>query len=211
MIEEPGSGGSTLLQDISLYQRLQKSIVLNVIIDPSFYFTIEKFFALQSENFQILDAITNTERAQYHCNHTLHEISIQLKENRREIIGSISKYQCQNNTKEKPEVVIVFWSLNSLLINYQARDVLQFYYENVKEAIRYETTEFYLMQEGIVQETTTKSLMALSHAVWKFRRDKKRGTHQFVWDIVKMSNQDVYTSEIPYTIQQDKFVLINST
>lgn len=210
-IEDAGVGGDVLLYNIALQQKLKKNLVLNVIVDPSNYYILHNLLPHQSDEFMIMDAISDANQTRFSCKPPLHEINLTLKEARRHLVDQSRDLKAANHDDFKEfGAFILFWSLNPLLINFEAKDVLHFFFENIRESIRYGTIEVYLLQKGIVKDTVLKSLMAFSHAVWDLSSETNSGKRDFAMNILKMSNQDFSKHEVEYVFKDNKFTLVNS-
>lgn len=186
-LEDVGGGGSEFFESLSCQKAQNGHLVLNVVIDPSCFHILNRLLLRKSNNFLIMDAVTESVRADYTCKPPLHEISLTLKEARRLLFNLARKWR-ERDSHNAIEIFIFFWSLNPLIINNQIRDVLSFLYTTVRQSIIYKTTEFYLLQKGIVEDQVLKSLMALSHVVWDIQNTNENGCQDASINIIKEPN-----------------------
>lgn len=174
VLEEVGAGGNNLLKNLALLQGVKGNFVLNVIADPSIYYLINQLWIAQSDNFLIIDAISLHQSTK---TPTLIDIGLLLKEKRQFLSELLKGWQSEKKLEgKKREIFLFFWSLNPLFIYYNFNDVYQFLSGCVQQSIKYETKEFYLLQEGILSNPALKGLLKLFNLVWKlpFKKHKRK-------------------------------------
>ncbi len=104
----------------------------------------------QNEKFQILEvAYGQKTMGVYTCSPHLHEINIQLRSLRKDL-----------NPK-----LITFEGLTPLLIDFSARDVVQFFKECVEESIKIGSNEFYLVHNNTADSVTINQLFSLAQGI----------------------------------------------
>ena len=105
---------------------------------------------LQNEQFQILEINYGQETLGEHtCSPHLHEINIMLRSLRNQYQPSI----------------ITFEGLTPLLIDFSARDVVQFFKESVEESIKTGSIEFYLIHSETADPVTINQLFSLAQGI----------------------------------------------
>jgi hypothetical protein len=105
---------------------------------------------MQNEIFQILEIGYGQETMGVHtCSPHLHEININLRSLRKDI---------------KPKL-ITFEGLTPLLIDFSARDVVQFFKECVEESIKIGSNEFYLVHAETADSVTVNQLFSLAQGI----------------------------------------------
>ncbi|MGY5873213.1 MAG: hypothetical protein RTV72_13265 [Candidatus Thorarchaeota archaeon] len=105
---------------------------------------------MQNEDFQILEVGYGQEILGVHtCSPHLHEININLRSLRKDI---------------KPRL-ITFEGLTPLLIDFSARDVVQFFKECVEESIKIGSNEFYLVHAETADSVTVNQLFSLAQGI----------------------------------------------
>ncbi len=104
----------------------------------------------QNEKFQILEvAYGQQTMGAYTCSPHLHEINIQLRSLRKDLTPKI----------------ITFEGLTPLLIDFSARDVVQFFKECVEESIKIGSNEFYLVHRETADSVTINQLFSLAQGI----------------------------------------------
>ncbi|MFX1560799.1 MAG: hypothetical protein ACFFBL_09440, partial [Promethearchaeota archaeon] len=86
---------------------------------------------------------------EYTCSPHLHEINIQLRSLRKDLMPNL----------------ITFEGLITLLIDFSARDVVQFFKECVEESIKIGSNEFYLVHAKTADEITINQLYSLAQGI----------------------------------------------
>ncbi len=105
---------------------------------------------LQTSGFSILEVgYGQNTMGNYVCSPHLHEINIQLRSLRKEIAPRL----------------IMFEGLTPLLIDFPARDVVQFFKECVEESIKLGTVEFYLVHADTADPVTINQLYSLAQGI----------------------------------------------
>lgn len=105
---------------------------------------------MQNDDFQILEVGYGQQTLGVHsCSPHLHEINIQLRSLRKDI---------------KPQL-ITFEGLTPLLIDFSARDVVQFFKECVEESIKIGSNEFYLVHAETADSVTVNQLFSLAQGI----------------------------------------------
>jgi len=105
---------------------------------------------LQGGCFQILEVSYGQETfGQHVCSPHLHEINIRMRALRNEIGPNI----------------ITFEGLTPLLIDFSARDVVQFFKESVEESIKTGSIEFYLIHAETADSVTMNQLFSLAQGI----------------------------------------------
>ncbi|TFG29870.1 hypothetical protein EU527_15225 [Candidatus Thorarchaeota archaeon] len=104
----------------------------------------------QNEKFQILEIGYGQKTMGMHtCSPHLHEINIELRSLRKDI---------------NPRL-ITFEGLTPLLIDFSARDVVQFFKECVEESIKIGSNEFYLVHTETADSVTINQLFSLAQGI----------------------------------------------
>lgn len=104
----------------------------------------------QNDNFQILEVGYGQETMGMHtCSPHLHEINIQLRSLRKDLTPKL----------------ITFEGLTPLLIDFSARDVVQFFKECVEESIKVGSNEFYLVHNETADSVTINQLFSLAQGI----------------------------------------------
>jgi hypothetical protein len=112
---------------------------------------------LQNDSFQIMEVGYGQETLGMHtCSPHLHEINIQLRSLRKDI---------------RPNL-ITFEGLTPLLIDFSARDVVQFFKECVEESIKIGSNEFYLIHAETADSVTVNQLLSLAQGIVKLETSK---------------------------------------
>jgi hypothetical protein len=105
---------------------------------------------IQNDGFQIMEVGYGQESLGMHtCSPHLHEINIQLRSLRKDL---------------KPNL-ITFEGLTPLLIDFSARDVVQFFKECVEESIKIGSNEFYLIHAETADSVTVNQLLSLAQGI----------------------------------------------
>ncbi|MHA1930313.1 MAG: hypothetical protein ACTSV2_17210 [Candidatus Thorarchaeota archaeon] len=105
---------------------------------------------LQNDDFQILEINYGQDILGMHtCSSHLHEINIMMRELRNVI---------------NPRI-ISFEALTPLLIDFSARDVVQFFKESVEESIKTGSTEFFLVHSETADPVTMNQIFSLAQGI----------------------------------------------
>lgn len=105
---------------------------------------------MQGNGFKIMEVGYGQETlGEYTCSPHLHEINIQLRSLRKDLMPNL----------------ITFEGLTPLLIDFSARDVVQFFKECVEESIKIGSNEFYLVHAETADEVTINQLYSLAQGI----------------------------------------------
>jgi hypothetical protein len=105
---------------------------------------------MQGNGFKIMEVGYGQETlGEFTCSPHLHEINIQLRSLRKDLIPNL----------------ITFEGLTPLLIDFSARDVVQFFKECVEESIKIGSNEFYLVHAETADEVTINQLFSLAQGI----------------------------------------------
>ncbi|MHA2078191.1 MAG: hypothetical protein ACXAB0_08625 [Candidatus Thorarchaeota archaeon] len=106
--------------------------------------------AMQGNGFKILEVGYGQDTlGEYTCSPHLHEINIQLRSLRKDLTPNL----------------ITFEGLTPLLIDFSARDVVQFFKECVEESIKIGSNEFYLVHAETADPVTINQLFSLAQGI----------------------------------------------
>ncbi|TFF93092.1 hypothetical protein EU546_06695 [Candidatus Thorarchaeota archaeon] len=127
-----------------------KMKTLEVVTEARNRSLMSEMAELQSDHFGILEVAYGQNTMGNHvCSPHLHEINIQLRSLRKDLMPSL----------------VLFEGLTPLLIDFAARDVVQFFKECVEESIKLGTNEFYLVHEDTADAVTINQLYSLSQGI----------------------------------------------
>ena len=105
---------------------------------------------MQGNGFKIMEVgYGQNTLGEYTCSPHLHEINIQLRSLRKDLIPKL----------------ITFEGLTPLLIDFSARDVVQFFKECVEESIKIGSNEFYLVHAETADDVTINQLFSLAQGI----------------------------------------------
>ncbi|MHA1943725.1 MAG: hypothetical protein ACW96M_04950 [Candidatus Thorarchaeota archaeon] len=105
---------------------------------------------MQGNGFKIMEVGYGQDTlGEYTCSPHLHEINIQLRSLRKDITPNL----------------ITFEGLTPLLIDFSARDVVQFFKECVEESIKIGSNEFYLVHAETADPVTINQLFSLAQGI----------------------------------------------
>jgi hypothetical protein len=105
---------------------------------------------MQGNGFSIMEVGYGQETlGQFTCSPHLHEINIQLRSLRKDLTPNL----------------ITFEGLTPLLIDFSARDVVQFFKECVEESIKIGSNEFYLVHADTADPVTINQLFSLAQGI----------------------------------------------
>jgi hypothetical protein len=105
---------------------------------------------MQGNGFKIMEvSYGQNTLGEYTCSPHLHEINIQLRSLRKDLMPNL----------------ITFEGLTPLLIDFSARDVVQFFKECVEESIKIGSNEFYLVHAETADEVTINQLYSLAQGI----------------------------------------------
>jgi hypothetical protein len=102
--------------------------------------------------------------------------------------------------EKKIPLLVCFYSLSPLFINFEPNEVVQFFNKNVKEAMRLGTVEYYLLSYGITENIIEKRLQALANTVILLRSEFKDHRRQNYLQILKHASGVPYPEEKQYSI-----------
>ncbi|MFW9921017.1 MAG: hypothetical protein ACFFED_15560 [Candidatus Thorarchaeota archaeon] len=123
---------------------------LNVVTEARNRQLMEDMTRLQSDEFHILEIGYGQEILGNHtCSPHLHEINIMMR--------SLRNVICPK--------VVTFEALTPLLIDFSARDVVQFFKESVEESIKNGSIEFYLIHADTADSVTMNQLFSLAQGI----------------------------------------------
>jgi len=127
-----------------------KLSTLEVVTEARNRALMNELAEMQNDDFQILEVGYGQETLGVHsCSPHLHEINIQLRSLRKDI---------------RPQL-ITFEGLTPLLIDFSARDVVQFFKECVEESIKIGSNEFYLVHAETADSVTVNQLFSLAQGI----------------------------------------------
>ena len=195
--ELPKEQNFLLIEDINakgeliLLKLIEEFVEMNfhailVLLDTIPSAILEELVAKESEKFSIVNTYSDV-FSKYYTSIKLHELNLTLKAIRKQL-------------KSERRLVLFFWSLNPLFINYLSSDVIHFYSENVKHAIENSTIEFYLLGKGLVEDLVMRRMIAISHCVIQL---EKNTSLENTWNInhLKTMGMDVPNNKINYKIK----------
>ncbi len=148
--------------DLFMLTLIRRAIELNlstleVVTEARNRALMTELAELQSNGFQIMEVGYGQETLGIHtCSPHLHEINIQLRSLRKDI---------------RPNL-ITFEGLTPLLIDFSARDVVQFFKECVEESIKIGSNEFYLIHAETADSVTVNQLLSLAQGIVKLETSK---------------------------------------
>ncbi|MDF1541236.1 MAG: hypothetical protein P1Q69_20225 [Candidatus Thorarchaeota archaeon] len=123
---------------------------LNVVTEARNRRMMEDMAKIQNDEYHILEVNYGQETIGKHtCSPHLHEINIMMRSLRNVI---------------QPRVV-TFEALTPLLIDFSARDVVQFFKESVEESIKVGSIEFYLIHAETADPVTINQLFSLAQGI----------------------------------------------
>ncbi|MHA1651384.1 MAG: hypothetical protein ACTSYB_14425 [Candidatus Helarchaeota archaeon] len=186
IIEDINTKGELLLlQLIQEYISNDYNTVL-VLLDSIPQNILEELVVKESENFAVVNTCSDL-YSRYYTSMKLHELNLTLKSLRKKIKG-------------EKKLAIFTWSLNPLFIYYSSPDVIHFYLENVKHAVENNTTEYYLIDKGIIDEMAMRRLIAIAHCVLQLEKDN---TSENVFNIayLKTTGMAIKKNKIRYKYQ----------
>lgn len=156
-----------------------KKKTLEVVTEARNRSMMQEVAEMQDGDFSILEVSYGQQTMGLHtCSPHLHEINIELRGLRKDL---------------KPDL-ITFEGLTPLLIDFSARDVVQFFKECVEESIKLGTNEFYLVHEETADEVTINQLFSLAQGLITLSTSK--GKHYLA--IRKSKGVDLPYSPIEY-------------
>ena len=152
---------------------------LNVVTEARNRQLMEDMTNLQGDNFHILEVNYGQQILGDHsCSPHLHEINIMMRSLRNVI---------------EPKVV-TFEALTPLLIDFSARDVVQFFKESVEESIKNGSIEFYLIHADTADSVTMNQLFSLAQGI--ITLSTSRGKHYLT--VKKATGIDMPFNPIEY-------------
>ncbi|MCK5150204.1 MAG: hypothetical protein KAQ65_00125 [Candidatus Thorarchaeota archaeon] len=127
-----------------------KMRTLNVVTEARNRQLMQDMAKKQDDDYHILEVNYGQETIGKHtCSPHLHEINIMMRSLRNVI---------------EPRVV-TFEALTPLLIDFSARDVVQFFKESVEESIKVGSVEFYLLHAETADPVTINQLFSLAQGI----------------------------------------------
>jgi len=152
---------------------------LNVVTEARNRQLMEDMTKIQSDAFHILEVNYGQQILGNHtCSPHLHEINIMMRSLRNVI---------------EPKVV-TFEALTPLLIDFSARDVVQFFKESVEESIKNGSIEFYLIHADTADSVTMNQLFSLAQGI--ITLSTSRGKHYLT--VKKATGIDMPFNPIEY-------------
>jgi hypothetical protein len=137
---------------------------------------------MQSDDFKILEVSYGQKMlGVYTCSPHLHEINIQLRSLRKDLCPKL----------------ITFEGLTPLLIDFTARDVVQFFKECVEESIKIGSNEFYLVHAETADSVTVNQLFSLAQGIITLSTTK--GKHYLA--VKKAKGVDLPFNPIEYVLR----------
>ena len=156
-----------------------KMSTLEVVIEARNRSLMLELAEMQNDDFQIMEVTYGQEPLGVHtCSPHLHEINIQLRSLRKDI---------------QPRL-ITFEGLTPLLIDFSARDVVQFFKECVEESIKIGSNEFYLIHADTADSVTVNQLLSLAQGIITLTTSK--GKHYL--SVKKAKGVDLSYNSIEY-------------
>lgn len=129
---------------------IHKMKILNVVTEARNRRMMEDMAKRQSDEYHILEVNYGQATIGKHtCSPHLHEINIMMRSLRNVI---------------EPRVV-TFEALTPLLIDFSARDVVQFFKESVEESMKVGSIEFYLIHAETADPVTINQLFSLAQGI----------------------------------------------
>lgn len=126
------------------------SSTLEVVTEARNRALMSELADMQNDDFQIMEVGYGQETLGVHtCSPHLHEINIQLRSLRKDV---------------RPKL-ITFEGLTPLLIDFSARDIVQFFKECVEESIKIGSNEFYLIHAETADSVTINQLLSLAQGI----------------------------------------------
>ncbi len=124
--------------------------ILEVVTEARNRSLMTELSEMQGNGFKIMEVGYGQETlGQFTCSPHLHEINIQLRSLRKDLTPNL----------------ITFEGLTPLLIDFSARDVVQFFKECVEESIKIGSNEFYLVHADTADPVTINQLFSLAQGI----------------------------------------------
>jgi archaellum biogenesis ATPase FlaH len=198
--DDIGSGNDFILSEIIRNHHNKGGSVILVMTSPdSLRFANLIDDIIHSKNFTIIDCISpkNVYKTEYYIENCSKVFDIFLT------IKTARDKQLKNNSEDAPGPLVCLYSLSSLFINFETNEVIQFFNKNIKEAIRCRTIEYYLLSQGITENSVEKRVQALANTVIKTRTEFREHRRQNYIQIVKHASGIPYSEEKQYTIAKN--------
>lgn len=194
---ETGSGHDYIISEIirNHYNNGGKTILI-LTSNSSSQFINHIQDIISPENFRVVDCVSpeNIYNTKHYIPNAsqIFDIFLEMKEARDDFL--------QNTRGEEPNILVCFYSLSSLFINFGTNEVIQFLYKNIREAMRCKTIEFYLLSEGILEKSVEKRIQTLANVVLKTRTEFKDHRRQNYIQLLEHSSETPYPEEKQYSI-----------
>ncbi|MEX2752073.1 MAG: hypothetical protein Q6366_009330 [Candidatus Freyarchaeota archaeon] len=194
---ETGSGQDYITSEIirNHYNRGGKTILV-LTSNSSSHFVNNIQDILSSENFKIIDCVSpkNIYNTKHYIPNTsqIFDIFLEMKKARDDFL--------KNPKEEEPNILVCFYSLSSLFINFETNEVIQFLDKNIREAMRCKTIEFYLLSEGILEKSVEKRIQTLANVILRTRTEFKEHRRQNYIQLLEHNSETPYPEERQYSI-----------
>ncbi|WXG42158.1 MAG: hypothetical protein WED07_15575 [Candidatus Freyarchaeum deiterrae] len=196
-IDDIGSGNDFILSEIIRNHYNQGGSVILVITSPdSLQFAKMIEDIIHSENFTVIDSISpkNVYETEYYLENCSKVFDIFLT------MKTARDKQFQKSDENAPGPLVCLYSLSSLFINFETNEVIQFFNKNIKEAMRCKTIEYYMLSQGVTENSVEKRIQALANTVIKTRTEFREHRRQNYIQIVKHASGIPYAEEKQYSI-----------
>ncbi|MHA1893225.1 MAG: RAD55 family ATPase [Candidatus Helarchaeota archaeon] len=201
--EDIGAGSNVLMENIIDSLRnieYRNYSILHCVVDPTYYFLIQDFLSKNNDSkCGLLDVISNNPLSEkenyYHCKYQLQEISLTLKQAKRQLL------------KNGDQLFLFFWSLNPLIINFNPKDVVKFYYDCVKDCISLGVVGIFQIQKGIASKEVSSGLESLSHGVIDLSTGYEGDIRTNYLNVLKMIGREYSKKRIRYRIENNDFII----
>lgn len=194
---ETGSSQDFITSEIirNHYNRGGKTILI-LTSNSSSQFTNHIQDILSSESFKIIDCVSpeNIYNTKHYVPNAsqIFDIFLEMKKARDDFL--------KNTEEEEPNILVCFYSLCSLFINFETNEVVQFLDKNIREAMRCKTIEFYLLSEGILEKSVEKRIQTLANVILKARTEFKEHRRQNYIQLLEHNSETPYPEEKQYSI-----------
>jgi archaellum biogenesis ATPase FlaH len=194
---EIGSCYNFLISEIIRNHHKEKGKILLTLTStssPQFITQIQDI--VSQENFIIVDCISpkNIYNAKHYIPNPSQtfDILLEMKKARDGLL--------ENSKEDEPPPLVCFHSLDSLFINFETNEVIQFLNKNIGEAAKSKTIEFYLLPEGILEKDVEKRVQTLANVVIKTRTEFRGHRRQNYLQLLEHSSETPYPEEKQFSI-----------
>jgi len=194
---EIGSCHNFLISEIIRNHHKKKGkILLTLTSTSSHQFITQIQDIVSQENFIIVDCISP--KNIYNAKHYIpnpsktFDIFLEMKKARDDLL--------ENSKEDEPPLLVCFYSLSSLFINFETNEVIQFLNKNIGEAAKNKTIEFYLLPEGILEKGVEKRVQTLANVVIKTRTEFRGHRRQNYLQLLEHSSETPYPEEKQFSI-----------